>query len=57
MRHYQSALGIIFILFAGPLTDSYGRKPLIISALIGFFLLDIIFLVNSIWFFELKVNI
>ena len=51
----QSAPGIIFTLFAGPLTDTYGRKPLIISALLGYFLLDIIFLINSIWFYDLKV--
>ena len=54
--HPQSAPGIIFTLFAGPLTDTYGRKPLIISALLGYLLLDIIFLVNSIWFYDLKVN-
>ena len=53
--HPQSAPGIIFTLFAGPLTDTYGRKPLIISALLGYLLLDIIFLVNSIWFYDLKV--
>ena len=51
----QSAPGIVFTLFAGPLTDSFGRKPLIISALFGYLLLDIIFLVNAYWFFELKV--
>ena len=51
----QSAPGIVFTLFAGPLTDSFGRKPLIICALFGYFLLDIIFLINSFWFYELKV--
>ena len=55
MCHPQSAPGIIFTLFAGPLTDTYGRKPLIISALLGYLLLDIIFLINSIWFYDLKV--
>ena len=53
--HLQSAPGMVFTLFAGPLTDTYGRKPLIICALLGYFLLDIIFLINSIWFYDLKV--
>eukprot|EP00092_Neocalanus_flemingeri_P036288 GFUD01039510.1.p1 GENE.GFUD01039510.1~~GFUD01039510.1.p1 ORF type:complete len:539 (-),score=81.11 GFUD01039510.1:778-2394(-) len=52
----QSAPAIIFTLFAGPLSDTYGRKPLIICALFGWFLHNIVFLVNSIWFYELKVE-
>ena len=52
----QSAPGIIFTLFAGPLSDQLGRKPLIFSALFGYLLLDIIFLFNAVWFFELKVE-
>ena len=52
----QSAPGIIFTLFAGPLSDQLGRKPLILSALFGYLLLDIIFLFNAVWFFELKVE-
>ena len=51
----QSAPGILFTLFAGPMTDRFGRKPLIICALLGYLLLDIIFLINSYWFYELKV--
>ena len=53
----QSAPGIVFTLFAGPLTDTYGRKPLIISALFGYFLLNLVFLINAYWFFELKVKL
>ena len=52
----QSAPGILFTLFAGPLSDQLGRKPLILSALFGYLLLDIIFLFNAVWFFELKVE-
>jgi len=52
----QSAPAIIFTLFAGPLSDTYGRKPLIICALFGYFVLNLVFLINSIWFYELKVE-
>ena len=52
----QSAPGILFTLFAGPLSDQIGRKPLILSALFGYLLLDVIFLFNAVWFFELKVE-
>ena len=50
----QSAPGILFTLFAGPLSDQLGRKPLILSALFGYLLRDFIFLFNAVWFFELK---
>merc|ERR1712055_279117 len=52
----QNVPGLIFTLFAGPLSDSYGRKPLIISSLFGYFVLNIVFLINSFWFYELKVE-
>ena len=52
----QSAPAIVFTLFAGPLSDTYGRKPLILSSLFGYFVLNIVFLINSFWFYELKVN-
>ena len=53
----QSAPAIIFTLFAGPLSDTYGRKFLIIFALFGYFILNIVFLINSFWFYELPVSI
>ena len=51
----QSAPGVLFTLVAGPLTDSWGRRPLILSALLGYLLLNLILLVNAVWFLELKV--
>ena len=41
---------------SGPLSDTYGRKPLITISLVGFFILNLVFIVNSIWFMELKVE-
>ena len=52
----QSAPGLLFTVVAGPLTDSWGRRPLILSALLGHLLLNIILLVNAVWFIELKVK-
>ena len=53
----QSAPGVILALFAGPLTDTLGRKPLMIASLVGYFLCNIVFLINSYWFYELKVSV
>ena len=47
---------MMFVMIAGPLTDNYGRKPLILSALVGYLVLDLVFLVNSLWFYQLKVR-
>ena len=52
----KSVPSIIFTLFAGPLSDSYGRKPLILLSIFGYFLLNLVFLINSIWFMELRVE-
>ena len=51
----QSVPGIIFTLIAGPISDTYGRKPLIIFPLFGYFILNLVYLLNSIWFHQLKV--
>ena len=52
----KSVPGIVFILFAGPLSDSYGRKLFLLLSLFGYISLNIVFLVNSIWFMELRVE-
>ena len=52
----KSVPGIVFILFAGPLSDSYGRKLFLLLSIFGYISLNIVFLVNSIWFMELRVE-
>ena len=52
----QSAPVIVFTLLAGPATDKYGRKPMMVFSLTGFLLLNIIMLLNSIWFYQLQVE-
>jgi len=52
----QSVPGIILAFFAGPLSDKFGRKPLLVFSLFGYLILSIVFLINSIWFDELKVE-
>jgi len=52
----QGVPGIVFTLFAGPISDTYGRKPLIIIPLFGYFVLNFVYLINSIWFHQLKVQ-
>ena len=51
----QAAPGLLFTLVAGPLTDSWGRRPLLLCALLDHLLLCLILLVNAVWFLELKV--
>jgi hypothetical protein len=38
---------------AGPLSDKFFRKPLIILSLGGYILLNIIYTINAYWFYEL----
>ena len=52
----QSLPTIFVAFFAGPLSDIFSRKPLILISLAGYVLLNVIFMVNVYWFYELKVN-
>jgi len=52
----QAVPGVLFTVVAGPLSDRYGRRPLLIISLVGYAILPIIFLINSIWMEELAVE-
>ncbi len=52
----QAVPGVLFTLMAGPLSDRYGRRPLLIISLAGYSLLQLIFLINAFWFTELTVE-
>ena len=47
---------IIFSLFVGPWSDKYGRRYLIILPLSGYIVINLIFLINVIYFDELVVE-
>ena len=51
----QSLPTIPVAFLAGPLSDKFSRKPLILFSLGGYFLLNVIYMVNCYWFYELKV--
>ena len=52
----QAAPGLLFTLVAGPLTDTWGRRPLLLCSLLGHLLLSLILLVNAVWFLELRAE-
>jgi MFS family permease len=43
-------------MFAGPLSDTYGRKPVMLLALFGLVIQNLVFLLNAVWFQELRVE-
>jgi len=52
----QSLPTIVVAFFAGPISDRFSRKPLILVSLGGYLLLNIIYAVNAFWFYELKME-
>merc|ERR1712212_809128 len=52
----QSLPTIVVAFFAGPISDRFSRKPLILMSLGGYLLLNLIYAVNAFWFYELKME-
>ena len=47
---------VIYAVLAGSLSDKFGRKPLMIAAILGQILEGVALLVNQIWFTELRLE-
>ena len=52
----QSIPPFLCVLIAGPWCDKHGRKPLIIITMFGYAIANTVFLINTIWFHELKAE-
>lgn len=52
----QNIPAIFFVLVLGPWSDTYGRKFLIIFPLLGFILLDVIIIINVVFFEVLRMK-
>ena len=52
----QAIPAIIFSINAGPWSDTYGRKTLIVMATFGYVINNSIFIINSVYFDELKAE-
>ena len=52
----QAIPAIIFSINAGPWSDTYGRKTLIVMATFGYVINNSIFIINSWYFYELKAE-
>ena len=52
----QAVPPLFYSLIAGPWCDIHGRKPLIIISIFGYAIASTVFLINTIWWYELKAE-
>merc|ERR1712126_26237 len=52
----QSVPAILFTFVLGSLSDRIGRGPLILIGLLSGIVLNLVFLINSFWFYELRTE-
>ena len=55
-RVVQSIPPLVYAMIAGPWSDKHGRKPLIVLGISGYILANGIFLINTVWYYELKAE-
>ncbi len=53
---FQALPAIVYALFAGPWSDTHGRKLLIIWSCFGYIFNNGVYIINTVWWDELKAE-